>query len=741
MPQEGLLLLGGAGAPLPSRIDGAHGGSGSTPQKGVLKKECLGPFYHALEKPSSGQETILEGKERQEVLSKLQALFTAEGGNPAGNLNKHFDVWAAAGVSKVVLDWIKNGVPVIWNDKGPPVSSGGRANYVPPQAISFVNATFTEYYLSGVIEESNGLGPGYVHPVGAVPKTPPPVTAWRIITNLTDGGFGPNAYMDKFPYKNENVDTLLSMIGPGWWGFTFDFRGGFHHHYIPEDSRRWYRFRWGGRLFQFCVMPFGPRHSPYFFCKTVREFIKILRRGCVIPGCNHKNCIFSVSPFGIVIVCFVDDFCVCAPTQEQALLARDHIVVPLMKKFGWIRNVEKGQFEPSQRFPFVGFVLDTVDRLVYLPEDKVEKYVDAIGKLLESSTTTPLEVARVAGKIISTMRAFAPALMFVRSSYDQISRYTSGASGWSSVISLTEEMRDDLLWVKNNLAKRNGRFMWRPAHLLILAADAAKHDGSGWGATLRVGERLYLAQGFWSELDLQLDIHILEILAIMFGMRAFRAQLQGRCFQAITDNSVCHRVLMRGSRKVDIRKLVRQVHDLECELDATMVDVMWIPSELNLIPDFLSRYVDVNDWILKPEKWAEIQRLWPRLDVDRFASDGNNKLPHYNTRWASPTSPHYNALAHNWKESFSYACPPLAMVGQVLRLIQEQGARAVVVVPQWEGQVWWRLVREMEVSRLFLGKGMEVFSPGRSGHCAPAKNPKWQFWAVEVDGNLCPAPK
>lgn len=256
-----------------------------------------------------------------------------------------------------------------------------------------------------------------------------------------------------------------------------------------------------------------------------------------------------------------------------------------------VRALDKGQFEPAQRFPFVGFVIDTLDELVYIPEDKVGKYEKHIGKLLQKDSTTPLEVASVVGKVVSTMRAFAPALMHVRSSYEEISKHVVGSQGWLLPIKMTETMRDDFSWLKENLRARNGRFLWRPAGIYILATDAAKHSGAGWGATLRAGKQLLMAQGTWGETDLQLHIHTLEMLAVWHALHAFQHTLRGHVFQVITDNTVCHATLQKGSRKTDILKLVKQIHDFACSIDATMVDVMWIPSEENTIPDFLSRHV------------------------------------------------------------------------------------------------------------------------------------------------------
>jgi hypothetical protein len=147
--------------------------------------------------------------------------------------------------------------------------------------------------------------------------------------------------------------------------------------------------------------------------------------------------------------------------------------------------------------------------------------------------------------------------------------------------------------------------------------------------------------------------------------------------------------------------------------------------------------VDTNDWEMKEDSWQALNMVFPGLEVDRFASVENAKLPVFNTRWAHPESWTYNAMAQDWSKSFSYACPPLAMVGPVLDLIREQRARAVVVVPEWHAQRWWPLLQSMKVFSYKLGTGKEVFQAGQSKSVpAPHKRDEWQFLAVEVDGKL-----
>lgn len=699
----------------------------STPLAGQMlqkkKKQVWDDSYY--------RELLLEGKDLEEIIiteSKRQRIE----GEPVGSLKRHVLEWEGLGCSPITTEWIRMGVPMIFSED--PVQGGFRRNFVQVgPAMRFANEELTRlWYVKAIEVEPNPDSPGYTIPLGTVPKAD---NKWRLILDATDKGQGPNSFMPHKAFKMEHIDDLLGQIGRGWWGLTFDLRSGFHHVEVREEDRSWLRFMWGGVLYRFVSMPFGPRHSPYFFVKLVKQFVRILRRGCTIDGCKHSDCMFRAAPLGVVVAPYVDDFCICAKTRELAIQIREEIVVPLMKRMGWIRAVDKGAWEPAQRFNFLGLIIDTVRGLVLIPEEKVTKYVKAIEDVLSQSLVTARNLASVAGKVVSVMRAFSPALMYLRSTFSLISQVTEGIAGWNESVQISEQMRDDLGWLAKHLKLNKGRFAWRPAQVLLVATDACTNQG--WGATLRIGTQVIRAQGNWSKEEKQMDIYLLEMRAVWLAIQAFSKFLKGRNYQITTDNQICWHTLPVGSRVPTLNKLIKDILDLSMQLDAVMVDVLWIPSELNIVPDYLSRYVDLNDWTISDQAWEAILQMWPKIVIDRFASAENARCKRFNSRFAHPRTEEANALAQVWRrDELSYACPPMAMVNKVLTLVMEQKTRAVIVLPEWPYQPWWPGLQRIAVRWFPLGRAEEAFNRGPSGNAAPFKNREWTFWAVEVDGEL-----
>tara|TARA_R110002126_G_C10476949_1_gene501549 strand:+ start:1668 stop:3731 length:2064 start_codon:yes stop_codon:yes gene_type:complete len=683
------------------------------------------------------EERIFQGQSKETLFQEVMERIEIEG-DPIGSLQRSVQTWKALGCAPEIIDWIEHGVKfVFWET--PPQSEDHNRNYVKPgPEMDFTNKEVTRLLLIGAIEEvpeaEAAAVPGYEVPIGCAARvTTDGKIKYRKIVNATDGTEGPNNFMIDRKFKMESIDNLLKMMGKNWFGFTFDLRAGFHHLMLHPDHRRWLRFKWAGRIFQYRVLPFGPKHSPYLFSKCVSEFVKILRRGCVRENCDHRTCRFRAAPHGVYIVPYVDDFAVVAASKELCIRIREEIIVPLLAEMGWIRALDKGSWEPSQRFEFLGLLIDSTLGQVIIPDLKLKTYLSAIDKILSEREVTPKMLAALAGKIVSIMRAFAPALVYLRTTFAWIASLVDGAAGWSSLAPLSDAARADLKWLRRHLKSRNGRFAWRPSRVIVLAGDAS--TSVGWGSTCRDGNSVKEAQGFWTHDQKLEDIHILELMSILFGIRSFKKILYGRSVQIVTDNMISFHTVPKGSSIPAIQNLIRSIYDELGLLDATLTDIIWIPTHLNTIPDQLSRWVDVNDWCVRQPTWDLIAHHWTDLQVDRFASSLNARLPRFNSRWAHPRSENSNALAQDWTKTFSYACPPMAMLQTVVYLIDRQGAHAVLIVPHWEHQPWWPTLRSMARSWVYLGTGAEAFQQGPSNQCAPWKNPKWTFYAVEVRGS------
>ena len=55
---------------------------------------------------------------------------------------------------------------------------------------------------------------------------------------------------------------------------------------------------------------------------------------------------------------YFDDWIFAARTEEEALMLREKIRKE-MEELGWVRAIEKGQWNPSQEVEYLGFLINT----------------------------------------------------------------------------------------------------------------------------------------------------------------------------------------------------------------------------------------------------------------------------------------------------------------------------------------------------------------------------------------------
>lgn len=75
---------------------------------------------------------------------------------------------------------------------------------------------------------------------------------------------------------------------------------------------------------------------------------------------------------GIRIIFYLDDSIIMAHSRQTLVQHRD-LVLSLLQHLGLLVNLSKLDLSPSQNFPFLGLVWDTLSAHVFFPNDKQTK--------------------------------------------------------------------------------------------------------------------------------------------------------------------------------------------------------------------------------------------------------------------------------------------------------------------------------------------------------------------------------
>ena len=92
-----------------------------------------------------------------------------------------------------------------------------------------------------------------------------------------------------------------------------------------------------------------------------------------------------------------------------------------------------------------------------------------------------------------------------------------------------------------------------------------------------------------------------------------------------TDNKGVATIVKSESNKVHLHKLAMEIFSLSKEHDIA-IDMEWISRSDNEVADYLSKFVDFDDWGVKDSYFQTVNSIWGPFTVDCFANSVNAKV-------------------------------------------------------------------------------------------------------------------
>jgi hypothetical protein len=314
-------------------------------------------------------------------------------------------------------------------------------------------------------------------------------------------------------FQDGDPQDVRQAICPGDWAASIDLKDAYFHVPIALDARKFLRFVWRGRLFQFCVLPFGlspggfqdqlllarllpgpgggdvsssrcAGFSPCFSLVTIlilESSFSALR----ILTLLAKRVKAKLGRLGIRTIFYLDDILVLG-SSFQICLSNLQEALSLLMKAGFLINWEKSSLIPTTNFTFLGMLWDSVEGSLALPEDKLVRLRSQATFLLEQTTPTCRQVMVLTGLVAAFHRAVP--LLRLKGRYIQLSLnsvYSSAADLLKRVV-LLPEARRDLLWIADLQAEDcHGPLGPLMAEDCVIEVQTDASD-QGWGS------------GFWA---------------------------------------------------------------------------------------------------------------------------------------------------------------------------------------------------------------------------------------------------
>lgn len=304
-----------------------------------------------------------------------------------------------------------------------------------------------------------------------------------------------NEFITPPHFKMENVKTALRLITKNCYLASIDLKDAYLLIPIADEFKKYLRFSFEGKLFEFNCLPFGLCTAPYVFTKLLKPVVHHLR---------------SV---GLTSVAYLDDFLLIAKSESECL---DNVrsTQATLESLGFILNCDKCQLTPSRQCKFLGFVLNSEDFCISLPQKKREAILSMAQRFRSRNACKIRDLAQFIGTLVAAAPAVAYGLLYTKGlERAKFIALTESGGNFDSKMTLESSLKPDLdWWIRNimittNLIKQN-------KYEMEIFTDASL---TGWGAYCNKKK----SHGWWSLEERSHHINFLELTAAFYGLKCF----------------------------------------------------------------------------------------------------------------------------------------------------------------------------------------------------------------------------
>jgi hypothetical protein len=599
------------------------------------------------------------------------------------------------------LSIIKEGYKIPLERKPPISTNHPDPHPLSEEATKIVDQEVCALLTKGAIECASG--PGFTSPLFVIPKK---IGDLRPVLNLR----ALNQFLPVKHFKMETIQHVCTLIKKNDYLTSIDLSDAFLHIKIHPESRKYLQFLWKGQLYQFKVLPFGLSLAPMIFTKMLKPLLRWARKR------------------GIRISAYLDDLIIAAASKEKSKLATK-MVLRKLKELGYLTKEYKSSLIPSQTLEHLGFEINTASMTLRVPGKKIRDVRREASKMVNKGLCTVHQLSSFIGKAIAMTAAVFPARLKIQHLMADKIKALKSDSSWESLVSLSQDATEELLWWRSHLKEWNGLSWITAVTELDIYTDSSD---SGWGVVM--GNKT--CKGLWSTDLINKHINYKELMTVLFALK--RPEALGRTVNIISDNITTIAFINRfgGTRSPELMKLAKRIWEW-CLKTGTRIKTTYVPSSFNPADAPSRRLIGQLEWSISKRFFGKINRLWGPHHVDLFASATNHQLPQFMTWNPTPGAIGYNALNHDWRKLGNiYLCPPWNLLPIVLQKIRQEKIEATIVTPKWPTAVWYPTVKMMSISEPIPVPRRSVLPAPGNAQDILDKNPHWSLYAWRVNANV-----
>ena len=463
-------------------------------------------------------------------------------------------------------------------------------------------------------------------------------------------------------FKQEHFKIVLELIQENDFFCSVDLQDAYFSVPIHPDYQKYLKFTWKGVLYAFVCLPFGYSAAPRVFTKLLKPVYAWFRSQSI-------RCAY-----------YIDDS-INMSLDRHICLQNAETICSTLQSLGYVVNPTKSVLVPTQRIVFFGFIIDSVQFMIFLTEEKIEKIILKARRLLSSRRVLVRNLASFIGLLVNAFYAVLEAPLH----YRQLERLKLEGLGnnnsFDNEIMLNGRVIQDLHWWIGNVNCKNGKRIRPKKVSFICQTDASL---LGWSCVDNESGRFVNAE--WTKKDSEYHINFLELKAIFLGLQSLYDKTNDCHIRVFSDNvsAVTYVNDMGGMTSQKMDGLAAEIWQW-CLKNNNYLSAAYVKGSENNVADFYSRYFNKSsEWMLKQEIFERICSEYFIPDIDLFASSLNCKCNKF-VSWVPEPQAYFNdAFSISWSDFEPYLFPPFALIGKVLnKLVQDNVKRAILIIPLW----------------------------------------------------------
>ena len=515
-----------------------------------------------------------------------------------------------------------------------------------------------------------------------------------------------NPLLVKTKIKLEDLSVSEKLLEVGDYQTSWDLTNCYFHVVIVPEDRKYLGFSIPDtegkvRFYQFNVMIYGISVAAAVITSLTKPLLSHL----------HKR--------GIRATIYIDDGRIMASSSKEAW-SHHNYAISTFESAGWNIQKAKTSISPAQKLYHQGFWCDSVAMKYSLSEVKLNHITEVLNTLTASEKWKLKDLSEAAGKCMAIRRALGPIIpIMLRSTFMILAENIDLEQNrpYDQIVKSQPRAVSDLLFLKKNLRFYNGQpivpngigFCLNQSIQLGDVESAKKELNSTeslWvsdASTVKavaynvhnVGKEISIHEFSASERELSSSAR--ELLAVSSALKRLKTEIKNAKITTIywvTDSQVLVVWLQKGTKIAHAQDKIVEIFNLLHSIQARIIPI-WSPRENNLIrlADELSKFNDTDDWGIEPAALRALETIFSeKFTCDMFANSTNRKVEKFFSKVAAPGSYGINCFMQDWSKEFSYVCPPVNLVIDVIRYIEAIPSRGVLVVPYWQRNPFWAVI-------------------------------------------------